>query len=140
MRDYQRPSRQYQALFIFGLIAFTLPSFFSAGKLVESSYQRLAINHMIQEELSQVTILNRQYDETSKTLSLVVYGQELSNQRLETIQDNLPDYGLAKLKLKIKQINTNNQDIDQVLKLLNEKTQIAVEDQVEKDNKDTKQP
>ncbi|WP_281287355.1 DUF389 domain-containing protein [Streptococcus cuniculipharyngis] len=109
MRDYQRPARTYQTFFILGLIAFSIPSFFSAGKLIESSYQRLAINNMIQQELSQVTVLNRQYDDSKKTLSLVVYGQELTSEKLEEIKDRLKDYGLANLQLTIKQIDTSNQ-------------------------------
>lgn len=136
MRDYQVNNRNYQLLFILALVAFSIPSLISAGQLIDSSYQRLAINQMIQKELAQVTVLNRHYDESSKTLSLVVSGQPLSADEIKTIKKNLKHYGLEQVKLELQQINSQDQDIAKLIELLEEKTDSNVEDQVNKNKQE----
>lgn len=134
MGEYRAGNRMHRGWFIAAIFIFSIPSVISAGSLVANSYGRLAVSRMVETEFANVTILSQTYDESSQTLSLVTYGEKLSDQELDQIRERLgSSYGLKKLSLKVQQVSSEEQELSpEIIRLLEESrtNNQPVEDQV----------
>ncbi len=137
IRQERQATKKYQIWFSMALFIFMLPSLASAVTMVRDSYQRLMLNQFVNETLVNVTVVSRQYDAPTKTLSLVVYGDEPVES--SALEDKLQDYGLSDIQLNVQQLSNQEQlSTDELLAILEEKlTNQTIEDQVSEN--DTKQ-
>lgn len=130
IRQERQVARKYQIWFSIALFLFMLPSLISAGTMVRDSYQRLMLNQFVNEELAAVTVVSRQYDAATKTLKLLIYGE--NPVEVDSLEGELEDYGLKGIQLKVEQVsNQDKLSTEDLLAILEEKlANQTVEDQV----------
>ena len=136
IRQERQVSKKYQIWASIALFIFMLPSLLSAGTMVRDSYQRLMLNQFLNEALTDVTVVSRQYDAATKTLNLVVYGDNPVESK--ALEADLQEYGLNDIQLNVQQLSNQDQlSTDELLAILEEKlANQTIEDQAsEKDIK-----
>lgn len=130
MRQERPVHKKYQIYVSLALLAFILPSLFSAGTMVSDSYRRLTMTRFIETELADATVVNRQYDAASQTLHLLLYSeQEVDLQELEEAK---AAYGLGAIKLDVQRVsNQDGLSTEELLGILEEKlANQTIEDKV----------
>lgn len=120
MREYIDPSRQKmvkRSITVFSIIVI-VPSVFMAWSVVaESRFDTQAIKYVqdIQKEemFDEVEIISvkRNYSRQEQEIALSLVGKTLDPHQIERLRSKLPDYGLGKAKLTIKQ-TSGTIDID----------------------------
>lgn len=144
MREYIDSNRAHRIWFLVAIAIFTLPSLVSAGRLVVTSHERFAINQMVEKEFSSVTILSQKYEESDRTLSLVTYGEKLSDQDLDKVREKMgTTYGIKNVHLEVQQVSPSDASLSPEVIAILEKSRSddnSVEDQAsQKGEKKTSQ-
>lgn len=122
----------YQRLFLLAIVLFSLPSLFSAGRLVSDSYRRLTVNQVLSEQLPHQTILSRQYNASTNRLTLLLYGDSLSSSEQNQLEEELHRRGLEKLQVEIHHLDKSGSlSVEEILELLGKDGAKRVEEALE---------
>lgn len=89
------------------VLALVIPSIYSASTIALDYAKKEAIQQFITQELSEYTVLNKSYSKSQHQLSLTIVGIELSEGKLQELEDRKANYGLQDVTLKVQQLSTN---------------------------------
>ncbi len=81
-----------------------IPSIFSASILVQESMEKSSINQFVNKEFSDYVVLDQSYNEEKHLLTVTISGSPMSKDTVQSIENDLPDYGLDDVKLDVDQI------------------------------------
>lgn len=113
--------RKINTYLILVSLLIVIPSIFSASTLVRESIRKSAINQLLNEKFSDYVVLNQDYDKEKSKLIVTVSGDRIPKARIQELQKELPDYGLANVSLEIDQVpNLSELDSNQMSKYLDQ--------------------
>ncbi|WP_088810451.1 MULTISPECIES: DUF389 domain-containing protein [Listeria] len=81
-----------------------IPSIFSASILVQDSMEKSSINQFVTNEFSDYVVLDQSYNEDKHVLTVTISGSPMPKSTVQSIEQDLPDYGLDDVKLDVDQI------------------------------------
>lgn len=101
----------------------TIPSFITAGQLVQEHLLREAVTQYIAVEFDQQVIIEQNYRKRRKRLEITITGKQLSQEELDQMKRNRKKYGLEDIQVAIYQLSATGtvsreeiyQYIDQIL-------------------------
>lgn len=103
----EKTKKENRRIIIFTTILSLLivvPSIFSASALVQASIQKSAIKQFVDDEFADYVVLNQSYNEANEVLTVTISGTPMPKSEVESIQADLPEYGLDKVSLDIDQV------------------------------------
>ena len=90
--------------FVSLFVLLTIPSIFSAGRLVLDYTQREAMSQFVTDQFPTHTVLSKIYHKKTNLLEVTIVGEELSQEEIEEITAKQKDVRLESLQVKINQV------------------------------------
>lgn len=108
--DLSQISSRMKIGFVSLFVLLTIPSIFSAGRLVLDYTQREAMSQFVTDQFPTHTILSKIYHKKTNLLEVTIVGEELSQEEIEEITSKQKDFGLESLQVKINQVAASGVD------------------------------
>lgn len=134
----EKKVKRYIAILV---VATVIPSIYSTFNVVSESFFKSNANEFISEEFSfdSTHVINRnlEYSRSGSMITVTVFGQPISQEMIDEMEEKMPQYKLDKCTLRIRQANQPESVMDlAAIELLNQKMRTGIIEDLYRRNED----
>lgn len=123
------------------MVVTVIPSIYTALNVVSESFFKRDANEFISEEFSfdNSHVISRkiEYSRGGSQITVTVFGQPISQEMIDQIEERMPQYNLDKCTLTIRQANQPEAVVDlATIELLNQKMRTGIIEELYRRNED----